>query len=309
MNLLLKVILPLLITFNAFAWNDHAHMTIAAIAWDRLNDEQKTEVTNLLEQHPEYQNEWKGAYQSHKELLPLGKYLMMRASTWPDEIKLKSNLNFTYNRLEWHYIVQKLEVNKPVNENNPEVQNPKSEENIVWALKHCQKSMQNEELSKQLKAVYFSWLIHLTGDIHQPLHTCALFDDNKFKKGDRGGNFIYVRTTTDTTNLQTFWDERIGTTKDTRKIIQEGFILRKKIPFLQTYVEEMNPEAWAKEGFVVAKHKAYYNGKLKFATNSKATIPKVPEGYEVESFEVAIERATIAGYRLAEQTSSLLTKP
>ncbi len=307
MKLLLKIILPILIAFNSFAWNDHAHMVVAAVAWDRLEDDQKAKVTALLEQHPEFQNQWKGAYHNYKDLLPLGKYLMMRASTWPDEIKLKSNLNYTYNRPEWHYIVQKLYFNKPVNEDKPEVQNSKDGENIVWAINHCIKSINGDEISIQLKAVYFSWLIHLTADIHQPLHTCALFDDDKLKKGDRGGNLIYFKTANDTTDLQGFWDERLGTSSNNvRKILQQGFICRKNKPYISTYTEEMNPETWAIESFKVAKKTAYWNGKLKIVNNSKAPIPQFPQGYEEESLSVAMERATIAGYRLAELSSTKL---
>ena len=302
MNSLLKILLPILITFNSFAWNNHTHMTVAAIAWDRLDDNQKTKVTSLLEQHPEYQDQWKKGYQSYKELLPLGKYLMIRASTWPDEIKLKSNLNFTYSRPEWHYIVQKLRFDKPIDEDDPEIQNPKSDENIVWAINHCLSSMSSNELSKQLKAVYFSWLIHLTADIHQPLHTCALFDDDKLKKGDRGGNLVYIRTSSDTTDLQGFWDEIIGSDTDTRKILQQGFIYRKKVPFDQIYIDDMNPDTWAKQSYKIAKQTAYLNGKLTYATNKKAIIPLVPPTYVAASTETAIERVTIAGYRLAQLT-------
>lgn len=307
MRSLVIIILFLSITFNVVAWNDHAHMVSAAIAWDKLDDTQKLKVTSLLEQHPEYTNEWKGAYQNHKELLPLGKFLMMKASVWPDEIKKKSNLNYVYNRPEWHYIVQKLYFNKPIDENNPEVKKAKNEEDIVWAINHCLASIDNKELSKPLKAVYFSWLIHLTADIHQPLHTCALFDDDKLKKGDRGGNLIYIATSSDTTDLQGYWDELLGFSKDTRKVLQQGFIYRKKIPFMPEYIEEMNPVNWAKASFLVAKNTAYLNGKLKYATNRKDHIPKVTETYEKASLEIAIERITIAGYRLANQVTIFLT--
>lgn len=306
MKPLFVAIFSLLVVFKSVAWNDNAHMTIAAIAWDRFDDEQKTKVTSLLEQHPEYENHWEDAYRSHKELLPLGKYLMMRASTWPDEIKLKSNLNFAYNRPEWHYIVQKLYVNKTVDEAAPEVQHTKNEENIVWAIDHCIKSMNEDELSKQLKAVYFSWLIHLVADIHQPLHTCALFDDNKLKKGDRGGNLLYIRTSSDTTDLQDFWDERLGTTTEVRTVLQQGFILRKKIPFSSIHIDEMSPKVWAIESFNIAKNKAYLNGKLKYVTNIKAPIPLVPVSYEAESLTTAMERATFAGYRLAHMSLLVL---
>ena len=108
MKYLLILVFFVLTVSKGFSWNDQAHMTIAAIAWDRLEAVEKSKITAVLKQHPAYKKKWKAAYGSHKKLLPLGKFLMMRASTWPDEIKKKGNLNFTYNRKEWHYIVQKL---------------------------------------------------------------------------------------------------------------------------------------------------------------------------------------------------------
>lgn len=306
MKSLLIIIFYLSITFNAVAWNDHAHMISAAVAWDRLDDIQKSKITHLLEQHPEYTNAWKAAYQSHKNLLPLGKFLMMRASVWPDEIKKKSNLNYVYNRPEWHYIVQKLYFDKTIDKNNPEVKKSKNGEDIVWAINHCLASISNKVLSKPLRAVYFSWLIHLTADIHQPLHTCALFDNDKLKKGDRGGNLIYIATSSDTTSLQNYWDEILGSSKDTRKVLQQGFIYRKEVPFTPIYVEQMNPENWAKSSFILAKNKAYLNGELKYATHNKNHIPKVTEAYETASLETAIERITISGYRLANQVAFFL---
>lgn len=303
---LVSVFIFIFIITNSFAWNDHAHMTIAAIAWDRLSDQEKVKVTDLLEQHPEYNNSWKGAYNAHKNLLPLGKYLMMRASMWPDEIKKKGNLNFTYNRFEWHYIVQKLYFDRPIDEKNPEVLPDKGNGNVVYAINHVITSIQSPEISKPLKAVYFSWLIHLTADIHQPLHTCAMFDGDKFKKGDRGGNDIYIRTASDTTDLQDFWDELLGTSNDTRTVLQQGFTYRKQIPFKEEYLSNMNPDSWAKESFLIAKYNAYLNGKLKYATNKKAPAPKVPDNYVENSKTLAIKQGTIAGYRLAGQISSIV---
>jgi hypothetical protein len=36
------------------------------------------------------------------------------------------------------------------------------------------------------RAVYLSWLIHLIGDEHMPLHCCSLFA-SEYPAGDKGG--------------------------------------------------------------------------------------------------------------------------
>lgn len=290
---------------KGFSWNDQAHMTIAAIAWDRLDDAEKSKITSILKQHPAYKKKWKAAFGPHKKLLPLGKYLMMRASRWPDEIKKKGNLNFTYNRKEWHYIVQKLYFDREIDEKNPDIKHGSEENNVVWAIDHVINSMKNPAISNQLKAVYFSWLIHLTADIHQPLHTCSLFDGKDLKKGDRGGNDLYIRTSTDTTNLQHFWDEQLGKKPKVKLALQQGFILRREFPFNEDYLAN-TPKEWAQESFLIAKYKIYLNGDLKYAFKGRGEIPKVSESYVLESKKIANKQVVRAGYRLGDQLSGLL---
>lgn len=51
------------------------------------------------------------------------------------------------------------------------------------------------------------YLIHLVGDIHQPLHSVAMFS-NEFPEGDQGGNKITVKAPNGTSyNFHSFWDQ------------------------------------------------------------------------------------------------------
>jgi hypothetical protein len=52
-----------------------------------------------------------------------------------------------------------------------------------------------------------TWLLHLIGDLHQPLHTTALYAVDLFPTGDRGGNDVGVRGAT---NLHALWDGALG---------------------------------------------------------------------------------------------------
>jgi hypothetical protein len=42
------------------------------------------------------------------------------------------------------------------------------------------------------RAIAVCWVFHLGGDVHQPLHTVALFSAD-YSQGDRGGNLVWVR--------------------------------------------------------------------------------------------------------------------
>lgn len=56
------------------------------------------------------------------------------------------------------------------------------------------------------KSMMIRYLTHIVGDIHQPLHTVALFDDDKFKNGDQGGNLFKIKFKGNITGLHQLWD-------------------------------------------------------------------------------------------------------
>ena len=62
-------------------------------------------------------------------------------------------------------------------------------------------------LNAEQRRQAFSWLCHLTGDLHQPLHTGY--------RDDRGGNYVEIDYQGNAGNLHQFWDrvvirERLG---------------------------------------------------------------------------------------------------
>jgi hypothetical protein len=63
-----------------------------------------------------------------------------------------------------------------------------------------------KETDPERRAIALTWLFHLVGDIHRPLHTAQLFTV-EYPKGDRGGNEICVRVTQagQPMDLHRFW--------------------------------------------------------------------------------------------------------
>lgn len=56
------------------------------------------------------------------------------------------------------------------------------------------------------RALFARYLVHLVGDIHQPLHSVALFNKT-YKKGDMGGNLLKIKLKNGTVeNFHSFWD-------------------------------------------------------------------------------------------------------
>jgi hypothetical protein len=53
------------------------------------------------------------------------------------------------------------------------------------------------------------YLVHVLGDIHQPLHTSTLFND-KFPNGDEGGNLFLIEFTGEINNLHKLFDSAVN---------------------------------------------------------------------------------------------------
>ena len=65
---------------------------------------------------------------------------------------------------------------------------------------------QNMEHNSAERALFARYVVHLVGDIHQPLHSVALFNMT-YPNGDIGGNREKVILTNgSTSNFHSFWD-------------------------------------------------------------------------------------------------------
>ena len=56
------------------------------------------------------------------------------------------------------------------------------------------------------RALFARYTVHLVGDIHQPLHSVALYNST-YPKGDLGGNLLKIKMLNGTLmNFHSFWD-------------------------------------------------------------------------------------------------------
>lgn len=57
------------------------------------------------------------------------------------------------------------------------------------------------------RALFARYVVHLAGDIHQPLHSVALFNLT-YPKGDLGGNLLKItlKNGTNNSNFHSYWD-------------------------------------------------------------------------------------------------------
>ncbi len=160
------------------------------------------------------------------------------------------------------------------------------------------------------RALFARYLIHLVGDIHQPLHSVALYNKT-YPKGDAGGNLLHIKTLNGTVqNFHSFWDSgafRLQNDSYTfvRPMNVQNVTELKRLAssFISTYgkdVEDLakniDPSEWAKESFLIAQNITYPF----MMKNSVAT-----EEYTSLVHETSKKRITLAGYRLANFVMSV----
>lgn len=172
--LLLTAFLGLVLCANA--WGKEGHSIVAAIAYDYLDQATKDSVDKYLNG------------QSIED-----------ASNWMDQIRSDHTYDFMK---PWHYI----------NIEKGETYTHSYTENIINELNEMLRSLRDRKNeSKEEASAELRILIHLIGDLHQPLHVGYGID--------RGGNTIQVSFLDNSSNLHQVWDTEIiqeaGITKET----------------------------------------------------------------------------------------------
>ena len=152
--------------FTSPNWGPTGHRTISKIAEKHLKKSVKRKIEKLL-------NGQSLAY----------------ISTYADEIKSDKK----YRKYSaWHY------VNFPIGMKYEDSKKSKYGD-LVVGIATCKRKIKDKNTSKEDKAFYLKLLVHLVGDLHQPLHIG--------RKEDKGGNTIQVQWHHRGTNLHHVWDE------------------------------------------------------------------------------------------------------
>ncbi len=166
---------------TAQAWNSLGHMAVAYVAWQKLTPAERARVVVLLQKNPSYQ-QWLTYIQPEVSDPDREMYVFMMAATWPDEIKAPASqykgtdtppnselptLNDGYTAFQahkyWHY------VNTPLGGEATAGSAPLTVPTAIEKIYAFRAALATNE-SNELKSYDLVWLLHLVGDVHQPLH-------------------------------------------------------------------------------------------------------------------------------------------
>ncbi len=168
MKTTLLFILASVFSFSAFGWGNIGHRVVGKIAESRLTPRTLAKVYELT-----------------------GKDTLADLSNWPDWIK--SDEAWPHASV-WHY------VSIPDGMTYEDiVKNPDGD--IVVAIERFSKEVGDKTLPKQKRWEALAFLVHLVGDLHQPLHVG--------RTEDQGGNIHKLTWFGTNTNLHEIWDEKL----------------------------------------------------------------------------------------------------
>ena len=313
----------------ALAWNETGHCVVAMITWRQLDDAQRREVGELLRHHPHYE---KYLAARKPDGVDVNEWAFLRASVWPDWVRpsrpgaegelYKGPEITSFHRGEWHYIDRPWVVPQDRGKVDPATRPAATQparDNVLTALAANTKILADASAKSADRAVALCWVMHLVGDVHQPLHAISMFSQ-QFPDGDRGGNEIVVRENGVVARLHAYWDavlgnsdayEAVGFLAD--DILGDPQLSRAK---LREVAERPAFAAWAEESHRYAIALAYLNGRLRGASSdahynkqiTDADVPPTPHSYYANTRALSRRRIATAGYRLAEQISTFMPR-
>ena len=245
----------LVISPKAFSWGKTGHRVVAEIADRNLDPVAKKGIKDLL-----------------------GVDTLARIANYPDEIRSDRAYDYTST---WH------STSIPTGKTYFD-QKRNKEGDIIEALFRMDETLRDPKKSKEDKAFALKFMVHLMGDVHQPLHV-GLAED-------RGGNNVRVKWFKAESNLHTIWDESIidfqqlsyteystflnHYTKDEKKDISKG-----------TFID------WAKE-----------SQELRSVVYDTGASENLSYEYQFKTKPVVEERLKKAGLRLATVLNSIFKK-
>lgn len=244
--LILSVIL-FSVSLQSYGWGQNGHRVVGQLAEWHLNKKAKRNIGALLKH----------------ESLPM-------VANWMDEIRSDPKYRHT---APWHYLT--VEDGKNYDPKIQEKGGNAYEQllTIIFALK-------TGDLEQGQEIEYLKMLIHLVGDLHQPLHVG--------RGDDRGGNDIDVYYFNKKTNLHSVWDTQMIEGKNLSYTELAQYLNLRADRATIKNLQEADISNWLKEA------QRYRPLVYEIPANKRLSYK-----YDYNNFFVVEERLFAAGIRLA----------
>jgi len=305
---------------QAFAWSDAGHKIVASIAFARLSPAEREKVVAILKEHPRFKQDFLDEIPSELGDSDKSEWIFQQASVWPDMARGFKGDDRQYNHPTWHYInipqylsdgdEKMLEGKLKVNVSLDPPATPEENMNAIQTIRIGRSMLVDDSVSKSDKAIMLAWLFPLVGDIHQPLHSTALFSQKSFPEGDRGGNLIKTKQRG---NLHALWDGFPGGKATLREAHQDALKLLADVDFARVGERDggsLDEKDWLDESWKMARDFAYaplIPILQDLEKEGGGVLPiTLPEDYLLRGGALSKLRVVMAGYRLAAVLSQIV---
>ena len=270
--LFVSAVAAVLVSSPALAWGKTGHRVVAAIA--------DTQLSGLARAHLE-------------EILGPGESLD-EAANWPDEMRSAPGTFWQKTATPWHYVT----LNGIIYDHAP------PEGDALEALNRFSKTLQDPNASLADKQTALRFVVHIVGDLHQPLHNG--------KCCDRGGNDVKVTWFGKPTNLHAAWDSQL--------VDEEQLSFTELAAKLERHISpedvmkwwDINPRDWISESAEI-REQIYANipspAKPKDKKSKGEALPDLSYTYVYKFTPVVERRLQQAGVRLAAYLNDIYSKP
>jgi hypothetical protein len=259
----------------ALAWGKTGHRVVAAIA--------DTQLSGLARAHIE-------------QILGPGESLD-EAATWPDDMRADPSPFWQKTASPWHYVT----LNGTTYDHAP------PEGDALEALGRFSKMLQDPNASLADKQLALRFVVHLVGDLHQPLHAG--------KCCDKGGNDVKVTWMGKPTNLHAAWDSSIVDEEQLSFSELAAKLERHISPSDVIAWSDVNPRDWVIESAEL-RDRVYPTAadmpkpvKGKKRRKHQPVLPDLSYGYVYRFTPVMERRLSQAGVRLAAYLNAIFAEP
>lgn len=282
----------------AYAWDHFGHQLVARIAWEQMTPEARARAIQIL----------RGAALDTRLRPPSGTLspqqqirAFVAGATWPDDVRPPDPRNTRYHNRDRHFTDlfwrQNFDFGPVLTSNHPE------EGNLLRDVPQLRAELVGTDREKA--AVALAWILHLVGDIHQPLHASGRITPRD-PDGDAGGTRFCLRTPEpdggcEGRHLHSLWDGSVtgriprqqGESDDAYLTRVAGIVVqRHPRGEFASEIGQTDFRQWAVASVRIAQRRVY---RPPLVRNQPAS-----NSYRQAAFLTAEPRIALAGYRLAD---------
>ena len=255
----------------AYSWGKTGHRVVAAIADKQLSGLARAHVEQIL-----------GPGESLDE-----------AANWPDWMRSDPAPFWQKTATPWHYVT----LNGVIYDHAP------SEGDALEALGRFTKTLQDPNASLADRQLALRFIVHLVGDLHQPLHVG--------KCCDKGGNDVKVKWFGRDLNLHSVWDSAMVDEEQLSFTEFAAKLDRHTSPQDVVTWWDINPRDWISESAQIRE--TVYPPPPKAAPKGKKpkgpALPDLSYAYVYKFTPVMERRLSQAGVRLAAYLNAIFATP